>query len=651
VNAAGGLKNRGLSNNSQKIPVVSLEKVQNMSTIEYIRKEIPPFHFPDYPGERYEALVPDTLDLQERAVLGVNGLTGPTDPEADYEIYWRVHFQSNPPKMHHDLSDQVEVKFWQALPLLRLMSGSRQDLEVEKRWMEVMLRMQGEDGMLYTPIKGRPWALPAEAEPFAGLDFLPSGDHFCVVPMLGRILGAISIYEALDPKGPWKDAAVRLTDAIHRLAVWDGDTAYLPNLIEPGKPAVPNKKPVRYSAGTFGWMAQGLVQCYRVLKYKPALELAGGLLRYIVNKSEWFAADGTFLQDFKPEDMAGTHVDLTTGVTAVQHTGKHFHAHTNTLMAVLDYVQMTGDRDLLEFATKAYRYAVSKGEPLLGFFPEWLDAKPYFQTAETCQVADMIASAVKLALLGEDSCWDDVDRWTRNQFAENQLTHDEWIYVKSATLPKCEAKFNETIDHVPERNVGAFAGWPSPNDWVYYPEHPHSWTRGIMHCCTGNGARALYYVWDNILHYRDGKLKINLLFNRASKWADVDSHIPYTGQVDVRIKEACEVAIRIPEWAGPNQCKCTVDHREQALSWDGRFALVGKVKAGRTVTLTFPISETTHELWIEKKKYTIIRKGNDVVYIDPPGENCPLYQRAHYRVSETRWRKIERFVSADRVDW
>ncbi len=623
-----------------------------MSAVEYIRKEILHFHFPEYSGDRYEAMAPDTLDLQERAALAVNGLTGPTDPAADYEIYWRVHFRSNPPMMFHDLNDHVQTKFWQALPLMRLMSGSRQDLDVEKCWMEVMLRMQGSDGLLYTPVKGRPWALPEKADPFAGLDGLPTEGQFCTLLMMGRVLGALGIYAHLDSQGPWEEAARRLADGVMSRSIREGDTAYLPfSMVEPEKKARCGKKPMRYSAGCAAWVAQGLVQCYRMLKYEPALELAGGLLRYIVNRSEWFAEDGTFLNDCQPDDMAGTHVDVTAGITAIRYTAKHFHAHTNTIMTVLDYVQTTNDRDLLEFAKKAYRYAVGQSEPLLGFFPEWLDAKPYFQTSETCQVADMIASAVKLALLGEDSCWDDADRWTRNQFAENQLTQHEWVYIKSATLPKCEAKFNETIDHVPERNVGAFAGWPSPNDWVYYPEHPHSWTRGIMHCCTGNGARALYYVWENILHYCDGKLRINLLLNRASKWADINSHIPYTGQVDIKIKEACDVSIRIPEWVRPDQCRCTVDGREQPLSWAGRYGLVGKVNSGQTATLTFPISETTHELWIEKQKYTIIRKGNDVVYIDPPGQNWPLYQRAHYRVRETRWRKTTRFVSSDVLVW
>ena len=51
--------------------------------IGYIRQEIPEFEAPAYQGQRYEALVPDTLDLQERAAFGVRGITGPTDPLAE----------------------------------------------------------------------------------------------------------------------------------------------------------------------------------------------------------------------------------------------------------------------------------------------------------------------------------------------------------------------------------------------------------------------------------------------------------------------------------------------------------------------------------------------------------------------------------------
>lgn len=40
----------------------------------YIQPEIPHTDMPAYGGERYEATVPDTLDLAERARLGIHGL-------------------------------------------------------------------------------------------------------------------------------------------------------------------------------------------------------------------------------------------------------------------------------------------------------------------------------------------------------------------------------------------------------------------------------------------------------------------------------------------------------------------------------------------------------------------------------------------------
>ena len=55
--------------------------------IEYIREKIPQFEIPAYSGARYEDLVPNTLDIAERAQLGINCLTGITDPNADREIY------------------------------------------------------------------------------------------------------------------------------------------------------------------------------------------------------------------------------------------------------------------------------------------------------------------------------------------------------------------------------------------------------------------------------------------------------------------------------------------------------------------------------------------------------------------------------------
>ena len=85
------------------------------------------------------------------------------------------------------------------------------------------------------------------------------------------------------------------------------------------------------------------------------------------------------------------------------------------------------------------------------------------------------------------------------------------------------------------------------------------------------------------------------------------------------------------------------------LSWKGRYAVVGNVAPSDVVTLTFPIFERTDKVRIEKQEYTLIRKGNDVVHIDPPGKNCPLYQREKYREDKAHTIKVKRFVSRDEV--
>src|SRR5205809_992795 len=96
------------------------------SPLPFIRspEAIPSFAVPPCRGESYEATIPDTLDIQERCALAVNGLTGPTDADKGYLLYFSVNFSSNPPIMTHLAADVCQTKFMEALPLMRLASGS-----------------------------------------------------------------------------------------------------------------------------------------------------------------------------------------------------------------------------------------------------------------------------------------------------------------------------------------------------------------------------------------------------------------------------------------------------------------------------------------------------------------------------------------------
>jgi DUF1680 family protein len=405
----------------------------------------------------------------------------------------------------------------------------------------------------------------------------------------------------------------------------------------PSHPAMPTRP---FDAeGTV--VPHGLVHAYSVLEYQPALNLAKKYNNYL--RKNFFGPDGTFWS------------------SPGQPAHAHSHAHARGVLAMEEYAEVTGDKEVMDFVVRAFdfyrnqgaNYVTAKdasadydlertpGAGLVGFFPEWTGA-PAWQTVETCPLADMIAIAIRLSDAGVGDYWDDADRWIRNQFAENQLLETDWIYELAKKYNKKPNTGPQiSTDRVPERNLGAFASHPGPNDWDAR-EYP-----GIAHCCTANGCKTLFWVWERLLTYDAGKLRVNLLLNRASSWADVDSYIPYEGRVEVKVKLPLELSIRIPEWVTPEQAHCQVDGVDRKLGWNGRYALVGNVEKGRTVRLTFPISERSDDVWIEKRLYKIVRKGNEVVSIDPPGVQYPLYQRDHYRANKARMRKVTRFVSAE----
>jgi len=603
--------------------------------IGYINPVVPDIDKPVYEGKTYPALVPATLDLADRGRLAMHAMTEGLNPVCDYEAYWVIDLLSDPPWMFHDYSDHVRVKYFQLYPLMRTMSGTTQNLDREHRVMEIYLQMQGPDGLIYTPFKGRPWGRLKGPNQGVGTTETPKSDQFAGLTWdNGRMLGAFSIYAQKFPDGPWKAAAKKLADGLKKCIFVEDDIAYVfNNSTEPGRPVVkPDKRPDKYVAATQSMTAHGLAQYHRLLDTDPeAAELARKIMRHIMRNANYYGPNGEYLEDYYGQDSI------------------HFHTHTMVILVTLEIVQMTGDKELLNLALQRFNFGASrdsKSEPLVGFFPEWMDHK--IVTSETCEVADMIMAGIMLSKLGHDK-WDDVDRWIRNQYAENQLMRIDWItdgHLKTYDRSKQQKNMTYTTVNVAERSLGAFAGWPTANDWQWEP-------RGIsiMQCCTVNGAKALYYTWKNILDYNDGQLRVNLLLNRASKWADVDSHIPYQGRVDVTARQALNLEVRIPGYVSLKDVQCEVGGQPRGLSFDGRYAKVGKMKKGRTATLTFPLSLHTETTNIQGTDYTFTLKGSTVVQVEPQGTIHPLYQRGHYRENQTLWKKTERFVPDVELKW
>jgi hypothetical protein len=592
----------------------------------FIQHETPVFDLPARQGERYDDTAPDTLDLAAMAELALNGLTGPNDPEAGYEMYFTVNMQRNPPIMLHDFSDGCQVKFLGPLLLLRTITGSDTGLETERKIFTAYLRSIGPDGLWHPPLKGRKWYrenlwdeakgnTPENAEPPA----------FEGGRMHGRIVEALLIFWKLTGDGRWKDMAdAMVTNGVNgnleRFVRETNDWGVAPGTAE-------NAVPKGFLACD-AWTIQALAQTYRLTGNDLVKQAARKMLNHQKDHIDFFESSGKFI--------------LTTPGVAPA----HFHVHALSILGFLEYGLAAREPDIIDYVKRSYEWARTQGSVSTGFFPE--NIKPDCPNSEGCAVADMIALALKLSQAGIGDYWDDADRWLRNAFAEFQLTPEKARQLAEAAKkrPEQEPRYNETSDRVIERNIGAFAGWPGPNEWVR--------KIGIQHCCTGNCTRTLYYAWESILDHDNNPLRVNLLLNRASPWADVYSCIPNEGRVELRIKVACaDVLLRVPEWiaSGSNNVQCKVGDFERAVAWEGRYVRLGPAANGDRFVVTFPIGERMVKEHFGNGDYALTIRGTTVIAIDPPGLVCPLYQRNGCRAEKAHWSPVHRFVANNPIDW
>ena len=535
---------------------------------------------------------PDTLDLVNRARYAINAITQSTNPEAEYAVYFTGVLHRNPPTLLREIP--LYGKFMEGLALMRIMTSGEFDtrpstqpqdvnLHVDRVWRDAFLRKLNKQGLALIGAEG------------------------------GRQLAWLAIQYRQTKGSMWKELGEAAIQRALNVAVHQDDYCYLPRDSE-------GTMPTSWEATFQGWTLQGVTQFYMATRSEAALELAGKLARYLKDHSGIFDTDGRFL--------ARDGVDIPLSPLSTLGPALHFHHNGNAMEALMEYALASGESEFGEFVKKCYEYARSlpDSSPLIGFFQEYIDDWPDHRgviDCETCCVVDMLLTSLWMTKAGVGDYWDDIDRYLRNQFAEMQMTSGDWLTRMTEELPYQPAGEDEIAMGSLDRWVGTFAGWATANDFFAIGAGP-----GIMHCCTGNGSRALYYLWENMLEFNYGELQLHLLLNRKSPWVEVNSYVPYQGKVELKVKEACEnIAVRAPEWveSSSDALSCRINGDSRNLSWNGRYVDIGKASPGDAVELAFPISERTVEETVGGVHHTLVIRGNNVISISPPGKNYPFY--------------------------
>lgn len=597
----------------------------------------------------YQVLVPDTLDLAERARAGVNFLTEIISQDYGCQPFQKSDYYRNPQVFSHEPGNYVFIngnEMWgkaaEALLEMRLMSGSELAADLDGKTFAGMVSCIEDDNLFYSLVKKIEGNELVEMEDFVDL---VSG---------GRVMLALIAKYQLDGDPAWLKYLARLAKGYRDIAMYKEDYAYYPDghmggaISRPRSGWKTDAEPIGTSLYeskdwyecasnvlfTYGGIVQGLCQWFRLSGEKESLDLAGKLTRFMLKPRFW-------QPEAEPQSVIGAQH---------AHFEGHIHATVRGLWALLEYAMLTNDEKLKTFVLDGYQYVRTFGIARIGLL------------GEGCTVGDMTCLAIKLTDAGMGDFWEDVDQYVRNHLTELQILESEPIRRIAEASPIKDVKPWESAERFIERQMGALCDDAT---------HPTMASPGLMHCCTYNGLIGLYHAWEGIIRHSEGVTQVNLLLNRASPWLDIDSYLPYEGKVKITNKTASRISLRIPRWVDLQAIRSTLNGEETRPYWIGRNLVFDKVSPSDEITIEFPIVESIETYqngweglqipgWTEvtlplitdvkpdpfayiastgQNKpteltiYTCHFKGNTLVDIYPreQGLGCPLYRREHLK--------------------
>lgn len=538
--------------------------------------------------------VPDTLDLCSRARAALNYFVQNPDREALFQPYFISNLEADPPYLEHSEWDfgDVSSRFAEAITYIRLMTGDPSGEEVEAGLREFVLSwLSPEDGLLWRPASQYGLYQPASS----------GGNAGAYIWDQGRALYALLAWFMTTREDRVLRKLQRLVDGLGRIAVQKQDhgsqSSYFPSECYLGQG--------RWSDHPLMWVPDGqvvepLVRYFELTGDHTALDLAHRLARSVLGREpRTFGPGGEMFRD-----------DHNT----------HFHSRTAALVGLLRLAVATGDEELAAFVERAYLWARAQGSSF-GWVPEQLRTVKW---SETCSIADMINLAVMLAEARHPEYWEDVERFVRNCLAESQVLSAEMLPQPWRKVPG-KAPGSRSSDRVPERVMGGFVGSVFPNDRHFEADWNDGF--GISGCCTPAAAKSLYLAWSHIVTREPNDVRVNLALSADTPWLRVLSHHPYQGRLEIRMKDARQVLVRVPGWAARDNVELTVNGVRHDVVWERNYVSADHLRSGDDVVVSYPMVSLEKTERVAGQDYRVRWRGDTVVALSPPGRRMPLYQR------------------------
>ncbi|RJQ34962.1 hypothetical protein C4568_01795 [Candidatus Parcubacteria bacterium] len=585
-------------------------------------------------GITYTDTVPDTLDLAERANLFITGATRSIMPTM-YNAPAGVLLSTQLPKYFIDMFGAYCTT---ATPCFSVKSG-------QPNWGNVMLALSEAREMAGgTPAD---WTVTNQyAMAKNMLDYEKQQD----LRVLFNLPNIVAPTAATNPSMEAMQALMQewehrptsaLKSTIDEFVQMQQD--HMKTVVDPGgksfvatwdEPTPLNNGDTGYFSTNFDrvYLAAdalyAMAKWYRLSGNMQSLTIANQLGEYIrnYNNSEfWRTPDQSMYPQESGQFVGHTHSWLLATLGIVEHA------------LAVEKFNPALSRDELNFADSVYNFMKRRfNVGAIGNF------------GETGAVGDQIRLGLRLAEAGKGNYYEEIEAWTRNQVAESQ--------IDGAIRPYVENNVNSVyeLNAIADKVQGLFF---SDAAHILAVPFPNTYSSTLNIDGAANIFHGLYNVWLHTVDINGTTAQVNFLLNKAGKYLDVKSDLPYRGRVAVYTKQHIGtlnvLLVRIPSWTDKSQVTVAVNGAilaAGAWSWGGPYGAyvhISNVNANTVYEIQFPVPvyQTTitqlrdqNQWWIEGSYSDpayehIVRlngtfRGDTLVDASPrPSTGIPRYQR------------------------
>jgi len=505
-------------------------------------------------------------------------------------------------------------------------------------------------------------------DPDSGVPYSPdSPSRACAVGHGELAKNLILLYEQTGRK-ELRDWAAKLIKTLRRYATVSsrpgiGPIAeYYQGMFVPGEPPAREAKDITLGGWqhlAVGWNLWAFSKWYELTGDRESLDFAVALGNRLLNSADASGNDGSLRPDgsFGGKDQASS-------------ASWHMHGHTHCLPGLVhlggQLVRSGRKEDGLRFikqaaATFDWLYDPVRNPDagsMTGWLGEWLMTAtgwPRKADCEGCTMGDVVQTSVALgaasrldpSLAGYVRYYDRAEQIFSGQLVEQVFRPTprylevvrqclETRVAKEMPSASAEARAAEVAKRYREavnvagRMVGQQMGLSGFADWVNElpsdldPELPGIHMQG---CCADATIRAAHAIWSGTVTGDARETRVNLAFNRDCPLVRVVSCLPHRGEIDVMVRSARRVLVRVPEWVPKQEVRAYVGKRPVPVRWQGTYVKFESTKRGQQLTVTYPLRVAEVREKINGVEYLERWRGNTIVDISPRGKWIPTFHR------------------------